>query len=403
MRKITLLLAILNFNLISAQTPITCDGFSEIIDSKYFLTYIGNNHQAKKYGIIDIEGNQIIENKLISNTGSSYFKIKLSISQNVIFGIDSNTKKKIIYNIETQNSIDYEYDNYVGFNENIAILWKVKNNENLIFAIDRQGNKLFDLPKNTSNDLRDFGKFNEGLARIQINKKYNPNASVFQKLKKTVYIDTLGEIKIDKQFKYYGDFYNNRARVCKEIDGVEKWGFINKKGEVIIDFIFSEIPTEFNNNLSRVKTKDKLYGYIDINGIVVIKPKYIFASGFYNDNALVKKDKTWLIINSKDEILHEFKKFATIAIGFLDHSSKQIEIIKTIVENQIFNVSFDLLGWGTKTINMDEKETFNKDWKVGRFKEGYSVIGYFNEKKKFVSAIINKKGDLIFVVKENQF
>ena len=54
----------------------------------------------------------------------------------------------------------------------------------------------------------------------------------------------------------------------------EKYGLINKNGEVIADAIYDDIYGFEENGLSIVKINDSGYGLIDTNGKIVLEPIY---------------------------------------------------------------------------------------------------------------------------------
>lgn len=80
----------------------------------------------------------------------------------------------------------------------------------------------------------------------------------------------------------------------------EMWGFINKKGDLVIDYRNDFVLTknnknqvfspEFNNKRCLIKRRNNniyYYGYIDNFGKEVIPPKYLNASNFANGYAIV--------------------------------------------------------------------------------------------------------------------
>jgi len=58
----------------------------------------------------------------------------------------------------------------------------------------------------------------------------------------------------------------------------DKWGYINSKGEVVIDFIY-DYAGFFTDGTAVVSLND-LYGLIDSDGNIVIKPKYDYIGNF---------------------------------------------------------------------------------------------------------------------------
>lgn len=84
----------------------------------------------------------------------------------------------------------------------------------------------------------------------------------------------------------------------------KKYWFINKQGKILVPIIYDEIG-EFSEWLVRVK-KDKLYGYMDTNGNIVIKLQFPETTtnpvDFHNGIALIKhqddSDLWWVTNNS---------------------------------------------------------------------------------------------------------
>ena len=66
----------------------------------------------------------------------------------------------------------------------------------------------------------------------------------------------------------------------------EKYGFIDIKGNFVIPEEFDQVDI-FSEGMARIKI-GKLWGYINEQGVIVIKPKYIKAKNFSS-----------LIINNK--------------------------------------------------------------------------------------------------------
>ncbi|WP_158588966.1 WG repeat-containing protein [Butyrivibrio sp. XB500-5] len=99
---------------------------------------------------------------------------------------------------------------------------------------------------------------------------------------------------------------NNLAVVTKKIDGKLRWGFINEKGEQVIDFQFSAAPYGFVNGYC-VVGKDGKWGFIDETGNYIFEKKFSRQPNSFSedgialvqdDNGLygyIKTDGTWLL------------------------------------------------------------------------------------------------------------
>ena len=93
--------------------------------------------------------------------------------------------------------------------------------------------------------------FNKGFAKVKKDGKWG-------------YINTKGEQIVECKFDYVGDFKDGLAMVEK--DG--KRGYINTKGEQIIEYKFDD-AYDFNEGFARVQ-KDGKWGYINTKGRPVI-------------------------------------------------------------------------------------------------------------------------------------
>ena len=94
----------------------------------------------------------------------------------------------------------------------------------------------------------------------------------------------------------------------------DKWGYINNKGELIIDPVF-DYACDFNNGLARFNVgsnwlsrgtstpKGGLWGFIDKSGEVKILPTLTAVSDFEGDYAQLIEGDNNNYINKKGEIL----------------------------------------------------------------------------------------------------
>ena len=200
-------------------------------ENEKFIICVNNE---EKYGIIDNNENQIIENKyfFLSYLWEDYFIAK---NENY-FGI-INSSNEIILN--------FEYDS----------LQKVEQT-NIIEGL--KNNKKIYLNKN----LKQIKEFED--IKRKMDNNYLKLYSITQK--ELMYLDKDGNIieNID---------YLNTKLFAKEENG--KWGFINKAGEFIVDAKFDYV-TEFNKYGFAGIMKDEKWGVIDEAGTVIEEPKYKF-------------------------------------------------------------------------------------------------------------------------------
>ena len=88
------------------------------------------------------------------------------------------------------------------------------------------------------------------------------------------------KLRQDDDYKYYNfkfeekkeaDFYPNRTLYLSKKDG--KYGFVDKNGKVIVDYIYDDATEQNDYGFAGVK-KDGKWGAIDSTGAVIQEPTY---------------------------------------------------------------------------------------------------------------------------------
>ena len=74
-----------------------------------------------------------------------------------------------------------------------------------------------------------------------------------------------------------------------------KWGFIDRKGVVQIDYQFDQ-ALSFSQHLAAV-SQDGLWGYVSLYGEMVIEPIFLSAGSFYEGSAPVQTADGWQFIS----------------------------------------------------------------------------------------------------------
>lgn len=114
-----------------------------------------------------------------------------------------------------------------------------------------------------------IGSFKDGLAGVKIDDKYG-------------FMDINEKIIIQPQFDWIKDFNDGYAAVAKKVDKNDtlstpkyKWGFIDKKGNLVIDYKYDEVFS-FENGVSKVfigkEQSSWKEGYIDKTGEYIWEP-----------------------------------------------------------------------------------------------------------------------------------
>ena len=198
--------------------------------------------------------------------------------------------------------------------------------------------------------------FNKGFAKVKKDGKWG-------------YINTKGEQIVECKFDYVGDFKDGLAMVEK--DG--KRGYINTKGEQIVECKFDYVG-DFKDGLAMVE-KDGKRGYINTKGEQIIEYKFDDAYDFNEGFARVQKDGKWGYINTKGRpvIFDERKNEIEVLDKAIDRSNNTFylsrlgdkfglldESFNVIVKNSIYG-KFEVLQRINETtflIKIAERELF---------------------------------------------
>ncbi|MCP3928986.1 MAG: WG repeat-containing protein [Bacteroidetes bacterium] len=109
------------------------------------------------------------------------------------------------------------------------------------------------------------------------------------------YIDTAASIVIHPQYSYAKDFVNKVGIVeCSE-----KWGMLNKKGEVLIPCKYDKVQFLENTDKQIVQLyiNDPKYGMIDTLGRIRVNTTYDEIGGFAEGRLAVKRNGLWGFVN----------------------------------------------------------------------------------------------------------
>ena len=257
--------------------------------------------QEEKYGVISATKKQVLENKydnieqiylsnyylvkeegkqkLINTAGETiiekgFDEIKSTTTDGVIF---VQNKKYGEMNTSGEVTIEAKYQDLKQVKENVYIAKQ----DDKYGIIDKEQNNLLPFE----------------YAGI----KYNEKANLFiaeDVEYKTSIIDTnylikltgiLSEINTEKSYirMRINDEYKYYNLSCEEKSNTEvltgntlfldkkdgKYGYIDKKGNVVIDYIYDDATEQNSYGYASIK-KDGLWGSIDKNGKIVVEPKY---------------------------------------------------------------------------------------------------------------------------------
>jgi hypothetical protein len=240
-----------------------------------------------KYGFIDKDGKFII-NPQFSEV--SIFRNGLSLVKT----LGDNPKWGYI-NAEGKFIIAPNYKSASIFSDDIA--WVVNDNSEPQ-AIDKNGQILF-----TLQNAEVVKIFKDGLAAFSV---------VDSAGTKWGFVNKKGEIIINPQFINTHSFSNGLCAV-QNSDG--KWGFINEEGKIVINYQFDQVK-DFTKTNAIVKLGSKA-GLINSKGKFIINPQFSDMNYDNENRLLIEQDGRWgwCDYNGKIIINQQFE----VALPFIDN------------------------------------------------------------------------------------
>jgi len=226
--------------------------------------------------------------------------------------------------IDTTNQlfIPCEYDDIKFFKSSIGEFFGVKKN-GLWGVCDKRGKLVIPISYNKisylSSDVKEFFKmsltnsytgFIDTLGLVKSEAKYkeafemkNGRARIVLYNGKQGFIDKNGDEIITPVYEKAKCFNENYAPVCTN----KKWSMINTNGDVLFHYDCLDLGRLSENRIYFATEKKKsrnqsnstvVYGFLDKNGIMTIKPKFESVTDFCNGGAVVMKKGKWGVIDS---------------------------------------------------------------------------------------------------------
>jgi hypothetical protein len=178
-----------------------------------------------------------------------------------------------------------------------------------------------------------------------------------------ILIPFLGFSQITDKLDYISPFNEGYSAVQKG----DQWAFINHKGDIVINYRDDLVLTETNNKkypifinkrclISEKKDGISYFGFIDTTGKTVIKPKFLNATNFYTEFAIVIKlykeplgendvlkkhlvryESTEVLINKFGVIKHTLNGPKGIILS-KDYISKPPKISSEFIDENLFSI-----------------------------------------------------------------
>ena len=187
------------------------------------------------------------------------------------------------------------------------------------------------------------------------------------------YINKDGEVVIDFQFDWADCFSEGLARVRIGNRNTGKWGFVDKTGKIVIAPQFDEVSS-FSEGLAMIRIGDggnRKYGFINKKGEYVIEPIYRYASSFSEGLAMVCDGNAYGFIDKNGNIVidiqfgaaYDFSEGLAAVMtqdnvwGYIDHNGDfvimpQIQYTKGFSEGLAAVIKDNKIGFVDKSGNM---------------------------------------------------
>ncbi len=298
--------------------------------------------------LVKLDGNRCSLNFFyLADSEEGSFCVKLGKDKYAFIDSNFNLLRNKIYKRDFYNRFAYD-------------------NGKLVY-IDKTGREIAINP-----EYRETDKFHEGLSRIKgANNLYG-------------FIDKSGGEIIAPQYRKAKAFSNSMAFLCKE-----KWGAIDKNGNMIIPFIFDEI-------------KPIWVDYEQIRD--VFKVHY---GGWENGHyGLINRNGEWLAKAEFDVIEYGFKDGLFVFREYMDEELREVYHVQNLFgvydikqQKVLFKLQFDdidflnkgyILASTRKKIDYENsqyiKKLFNREGKEILLPGGYEILDYYetaDKKKKY--------------------
>ncbi len=213
------------------------------------------------------------------------------------------------------------------------------------------------------------------------------------------FIDKTGKV-VSPKYRFAWSFSDDKAIIINE----NKLFAINKSFQILFEievdpYHSGEYFGYYNDGLMPVKNIKNVWGYLDSNGKLSLKPNYIYPGKFYNGRAVVRDIYgKWMVINKMGEKIYEFEmkehsdfpgnncllfkdkliyrpETGVIHIVSLSDNSEievNIDVLSVYNMERFFRpvIIGDYIFYGGKTIDLDGKII----WQLDKFKSIESIL-----------------------------
>lgn len=214
--------------------------------------------------------------------------LALVLKGNHYYFIDRTGKKY------SKNINFFGFGNLTYYSEGLLWVGKYIDKKTYHVAIDKLGNTKIKIPMFFENNgkrglINLISPFKDGLSLVELeiwNEEKHKDETFYG------FIDKNGNVSIDFIYEKARNFREGLCAVMKN----GKWGYINDKGEIVIPFIYS-YADDFVDGYAVVYNDNGKCGFINNNNVFVIPPKYDLAENFSEGFAVIKKNGIYGLVD----------------------------------------------------------------------------------------------------------
>ncbi len=212
--------------------------------------------------------------------------------------------KWALVNLNGEFIIDYEYENVQNFHDGTA--WVCKDSENVKWGlIDKEGKQILDF------QYEEVFRFHDNEALVKLNSKWifiDPNGAIIRHLREDIqeihsfqnniakivlngnfgFINRKGEIVLEPEYKEMRD-----SEFAAWVKSEDKWIIFNKESRKLIDLEIEVDSVEnFINNEAKWIKSNK-WGLVNKEGEILAQPKYDYIGNYRDGRLWVNIGGTW--------------------------------------------------------------------------------------------------------------
>jgi len=209
---------------------------------------------------------------------------------------------------------------------------------------------------------------------------------------KSGFMDKTGKIVIEAKYDDARDFSEGLAAVQFTNDlGESKWGYVDKEGNVKIDFMFQNEPTSFTSGRAFIRGTNGKMGIIDNTGKIIVDPKYQqifpYENGFATASIMDEKwQTTHEIIDVNGKAVKKFEK---------DKKGNQIQLYSGFKDGLAIAMENYKYGFIDTKGNIVVKCEFRK---LNQLNNDRAYAEQYDDKtKKVTYGFIDKKGKFVII------